>query len=426
MTLSSRTPPTTTNDPDAWPTPDDATVVSRRDTLVGAPPPPGPPPAAPPGAGPPADRRIGAGMLLGLGALALVAAGLLIAWLLTHRDSNNQTRTVIVTTGGGKGSFLPPKVAVPRLIGLHEQAALVRLGQLGLRPKAVFRPTKQPKGVVVSQKPEEATELPRGGRVTIVIDSGAPQVAVPDLTGGSFADAQRKLDQLGLDSTKTAVTSTEPPGTVVDQAPKPGGKLAKGSMVTLSVAKSGQPTQTTQTNTTTTSSATTPTTTSSATTPTTTSSATTPTTTAASTTPPQPTSATMPDVSGQKEAAAVSALSQAGILASLVFVPGSDTLGTVVQQAKPSGATLPYHAHVQLNISRGPNDNPLASVPNVIGQPLQQAVSTLNAAHLRLIYVKLPITSRTQVGKIVQQSPLGGGQAPQNAQVAVYLGVLRQ
>jgi beta-lactam-binding protein with PASTA domain len=416
MTLSSQTPPRTTNDPDAWPIADDATVVSRSDTRVG-----GPPPAAPPPPGPPADRRIGAGMLLGLGVLALVAAGILVAWLLTHRDSQNQTTTVIVTTGAGKGSLLPPKVSVPRLVGLKEQEALVRLGQLGLRPKEVFRPTKQPKGVVVAQKPQEATELPRGGRVTLVIDSGAPQVSVPDLTGGSFADAQRKLDQLGLDSTKTEVTSTEPAGTIVDQAPKAGGKLAKGSTVTLSVARSGQPTQTTQTNAATTNTPTTNATTNA----TTTSSATTPTTTAAAT-PPQPTSATMPDVSGQKEPAAVSALNQAGILASLVFVPADDPLGTVEQQAKPSGATLPYHAHVQLNISRGPNNNPLVSVPNVIGQPLDQAVGTLNAAHLRLIYVKLPVTSRTQVGKIVQQSPLGGGQAPQNAQVAVYLGVLRQ
>src|SRR4029078_730008 len=148
-------------------------------------------------------------------------------------------------------------------------------------------------------------------------------------------------------------------GTVVDQAPKPGGKLAKGSMVTLSVAKSGtSPTQTTQTKQQTTQTNET----------TTTSSATTPTTTAAAT-PPQPTSATMPDVSGQKEAAAVSALNQAGLLASLVFVPAHDPLGTVEQQAKPSGATLPYHAHVQLNISRGPNNNPLMSAPDAIGQP---------------------------------------------------------
>src|SRR4051812_18172025 len=318
----------------------EAPVVSQSDTRVGGAPPPRPP------AAPPLDRRIGAGMLLGLGALALVAAGLVIAWLLTHRDNTKQTTTVVVTTNGGK-TALPPKVSVPRLVGLKEQQALVRVGQVGLRPKEVFRPTKQPRGVVVSQKPEEATELRRGGKVTLVIDSGAPRVGVPDLAGTSIAAAQRKLDALGLQSTKTQVTSTAPSGTIVDQAPKPGSKLAKGSTVTLSVAKaspaqttppaatptqpsSTQPSSTqpssTQPSSTQPSSTQPSSTQPSSTQPTSTQpTSTQPTTTARSTTtpgsatttsqsrtttapatPPQPQNATMPDVSGQKEAAAVS------------------------------------------------------------------------------------------------------------------------
>jgi eukaryotic-like serine/threonine-protein kinase len=396
-----------------WPTRDEPTIVSRSDTRVGGAPPP--PPAAPP-----PDRRIGAGMLLALGALALVAAGIVIAWLLTHRNDKNQTTTVIVTTNGGTRSntvrsntVLPPKVSVPRLVGLKEQQALVRLGQVGLRPKEVFRPTKQRKGVVVSQKPQEASELRRGGKVTLVIDSGAPKVAMPDLTGMSLAAAQRKVDALGLQSTKTTVTSTEPAGTIVDQAPKAGGKLAKGSMVTLSVAKTA-PTQTAQT---------TPTTTTTQATTTTSQSATT--TAATPPPPPQPQNATVPDVNGQKEAAAVTALGKVGILASLAFVPSSEPFGSVVQQAKSAGTTVPFHAHVQINVSRGPSNSSSASVPNVIGQTLQEALSAVNGAHLRMIFLKLPVTSRTQAGKVVQQSPLSGAQAPQNAQVVVYLGAFK-
>jgi beta-lactam-binding protein with PASTA domain len=392
--LASRTPTET------WPTTEDDTAVTRSDTLVGGPPPPAaPPPAAPPE---PGDRRIGAGMLLALGALALVAAGILIAWLLTHQKSDHKTTTVLVTTQ--PKTAVPPKVTVPRLVGLKEQEALIRLGQIGLRPKEVFKPTKQPKGVVVSQKPQEATEAARGSRVTLVIDSGAPKVPVPDLTGMSFTDAQAKLDQLGLDSTKTEVTSDQPAGTIVDQAPKPGGKLDKGSTVTLSVAKSQAQATTPQ--------------------GTTSSTTTAPTTTAAA--PAQPQNATMPNVSGQKEPAAVTALGNAGILASIVFVPSSGPFGTVVQQAKPAGTTVPFHSHVQLNISRGSNNTTSATVPNVVGQTLQQAVSSLNAAHLRLIYLKFPVTSQTQAGKVAQQSPLSGATAPQNAQVVVYLGAFKR
>jgi beta-lactam-binding protein with PASTA domain len=297
-------------------------------------------------------------MLLGLGVLVLVAAGILIAYLLTHQKSDKQSTTVVVTTA--PSTTVAPKVAVPRFVGLKEQDALVRAGQVGLQPKEVFKPSKAPKGTVISQRPPEGTELARGGQVTLVVDS----------------------------SPKPTTTST--------------------------------PTTTTAT---TTQSASTPTTT--ATTPTTTQAATTtPATTAAA--PPQPTTATVPDVTGQKEASAVTALGNAGILASIVFVPGTDPLGTVLQQAKSAGTTVPFHSHVQINISRGPNATTDATVPNVVGQTLTQAVSTLNAAHLRLIYLKYPVTSQAQAGKVVQQSPLSGAKAPQNAQVVVYLGAYKK
>lgn len=329
--------------PDSWPTPEDETVVARRDTVVGGTPPPPP-------AGPPADRRIGAGMLLGLGALALVAIGILLAYFLTHRNNDHKTTTVLVTQPTA-ATTAPPKVAVPRLVGLKEADALVRLGQLGLKPKEEFKPTKKPTRLVVSQNPQEATEIERGGTVILVVDSGAPKTTPATTTA----------------PTTTAATTTAP-------------------------------------------------TTTAATT-------TAPTTTAAA--PPQPQNATVPDVQGQTEAAAVQSFANAGILASIAFIPGSDPLGTVEQQAKPSGTTVPYHSHVQINVSKGPNNNPAAQVPNVIGQTLQQAVSTLNGAHLRLIYVKYPVTSRTQAGKVVQQSPLAGNSAPQNAQVVVFLGAFK-
>jgi beta-lactam-binding protein with PASTA domain len=294
-------------------------------------------------------------MLFGLGALVLVAAGILIAYLLTHQKNDKQTSTVVVTTA--PSTTVAPKVAVPRFVGLKEQDALVRAGQVGLQPKEVFKPSKAPKGTVISQRPPEGTELARGGQVTLVVDS----------------------------SPKATTTST-PAAT-------------------------------------TTQSASTPTTT--ATTPATTQAATpAPTTTAAA--PAQPTTATVPDVTGQKEASAVTALGNAGILASIVFVPGTDPLGTVLQQAKSAGTTVPFHSHVQINISRGPNATTDATVPNVVGQTLTQAVGTLNAAHLRLIYLKYPVTSQAQAGKVVQQSPLSGAKAPQNGQVVVYLGAYKK
>jgi beta-lactam-binding protein with PASTA domain len=318
---------------DAWPTSDAPTAIA----------PPPPPPLAP--VEPPPDRRIGAGMALAIGAILLVALGILIAWLLTHRSSDKGSVTTVV-----------------------------------LRTQSTPATTSR-----------------------VTTPSVVAKIAMPDVRGRSLADARSALSAAGLKTAVTQVTSTKPAGTVVDEAPKPGAKLPKGSTVTLSVAHA--PTATGPTTTATTATTTAPTTTASA--------------------PPQPQNATMPDVTNQSEQSAAQALGRAGILASLVFVPAQDELGTVEQQAKPAGTTVPFHSHVQINISRGPNNNPLESVPSVIGKTLDQAVAAVQAAHLRLIFLKYPVTTRAQAGKIVQQWPLGGGQAPQNAQVLVYLGAFK-
>jgi eukaryotic-like serine/threonine-protein kinase len=382
---------------DTWPIPEDSPVL-REDTLIG-----GPPPVAP--ISPPPDRRIGAGMLLAIATIVVVALGVLAAWLLTHRGSKSTPTTVVLTTTASTAhtAASASRVAVPRLVGLKETEALVRLAQIGLRPKEIFRPTSQPSRTVVSQRPKEAAELRRGGQVTLVVDAGAPKIAVPNLKGMKIGDAQAKLDALGFRSTKTSVISDQPAGTIIDQAPEAGSKLAKGSALTLSVARAAG----TQTATTTAAS----------------SSSTSSTTAAAGS--PQPQNATMPDVQGQTEASAAQAMTQAGVLPSIVFVPSSDPLGTVEAQAKTAGTTVPYHSHVQINVSSGPGQKPQEQVPNVVGQQLQQAVAAMQAAQLRLIYVKLPVTDKAQAGKIAQQSPLGGSHAPQHAQVLVFLAVYR-
>ena len=59
---------------------------------------------------------------------------------------------------------------------------------------------------------------------------------MPDLTGETFSDAQTTLDAGGLNAAKKSVSSGKPAGTVVEQEPKAGTSVAKGSTVTLSVA----------------------------------------------------------------------------------------------------------------------------------------------------------------------------------------------
>jgi serine/threonine-protein kinase len=305
---------------DNWPT---------VDTIHGGPPPYTPPPPPPPEP----DSRFGAGMLLALTVIALAAAGVAVAYFLTHRDNGSNVTTTVVTTSG---------------------------------TAAVGKP-------------------------------------MPKLTGTKLDAAKATLLTLGIQPTITPQTSTQPAGTILAQAPEGGTTLTRGTPVTLVVARATSQATTTSTQATTTAQTTTAATTTAA-------------------TPPPPQTSTVPDVSNQTEAAAVQSLNREGIIASIAFIPGSDPLGTVEGQAKQAGTTVPYHSHMQINISSGPGDKPKEQVPNVIGQPLQQALSSINGANLRLLYLKFPVASRSQAGKIVQQTPLGGAQAPRNAQVLVYLG----
>jgi beta-lactam-binding protein with PASTA domain len=400
---------------DAWPTPDAPTVLATRETMVA---PPAPPPEEPP-----PSRRIGEGMLLGIVVVVLVAAGLLIAWFLTHRHhhSGSATTTVVVTTRSAGGAAATPaaKVAVPRVIGLTKEQAVARLAQVGLSPKPVSRAAANGKpGTVTAQRPREATTLRRGATVTVVVAKSA-QVAVPNVVGQPESHAVSALQGAGLKVAVAMVPSAQPQGRVTAQRPAPAAKAAKGSTVRINVSKGAQPRTTTAPAATSTAPATT-------TAATTTAAGTTTAAAAPAPSPAQPTTASVPDVTQTQLQPAVQQLDAAGFLSSIQYIPGDDPLGTVEHQSPNGGATAKTRSHVTINASSGPGQKEQETVPDASGQTLQQAVSTMQGAHLRLIFVKVPVTERTQVGKIVDQSPAAGKQAPQNAQILVYLGVLKQ
>jgi eukaryotic-like serine/threonine-protein kinase len=91
---------------------------------------------------------------------------------------------------------------------------------------------------VIETRPAAGQELEKGQDVTVVVSSGKERVAVPSVKGFTTDDARSALDDAGF---KTAVKEQESqdqdPGTVLDQDPQPGTTVAKGSTVTITVAK---------------------------------------------------------------------------------------------------------------------------------------------------------------------------------------------
>jgi eukaryotic-like serine/threonine-protein kinase len=133
----------------------------------------------------------------------------------------------------------PGQAAVPTVTGLPRAEAEQQLTNAGMKSKVQqeFSDTVK-KGVVISTSPPVGTLVERGTTVTLTVSKGKEQVAVPDIGGQTEDNARNAIESAGLRVGKvTQEESDQDPGTVIDQSPAAGKKVAKGSAVDLTVAK---------------------------------------------------------------------------------------------------------------------------------------------------------------------------------------------
>ena len=386
--------------------------------------------------GPPPERYWWLWLLL----LLLLVIGGLLAWYFLSRDDD--------------------KAVVPNVIGLREQQAEIRIQDRGLEPLPRSAQSDRPQGVVFAEKPGAGTQLDKGQTVTIFVSSG--RLAVPDVTGSTLADAQQKLEALGFKvevkrvaSTKqkgivldqdpaagvtalrgTTVTlnvssgakpvvvprvvgqtqgaavqaltalglkpvlqnvpSDQPAGTVVGQKPPAGKEVDKGAEVTVNVSTgAGQPTTTATTTTTT--------------------ATTTGTTTAGA-------PVRVPRVVGLAQTPALRRLNVLGLRPTVVYVRSSQPANSVVSQSPKSGTSLRPGTRVRVNVSTGPNPQPNAAVPNVVGQDQATAAQTLRDAGFKVAVLNRPTADQSKDGLVVEQQPRATSSIPGGSQVTIFIG----
>lgn len=144
--------------------------------------------------------------------------------------------TVVVEVSRG------PQVAeVPRVVGMSVEDARKTLREAGLLEGEVTEQfAREPAGTVVDQNP-------RGGQVRaaspvgLVVSRGPELVDVPEVRGKLFDEAQAALQGAGFAVLKEEAFNDAPAGTVLDQAPKPGERVERGSQARLAVSKGPEP-----------------------------------------------------------------------------------------------------------------------------------------------------------------------------------------
>jgi beta-lactam-binding protein with PASTA domain len=151
--------------------------------------------------------------------------------------------TLVVSSGSKKPS--PAALEVPGVVGLSASDAVVAIRDAGLEARIHLVESSTPAGTVLRQSPAEGASAPRGSSIRLDVAKSRPiapaaRIEVPDLVGGSVADARQQLRSLGLTVTVVQVRSDEPAGTVVRQSPRAGAELRKGATVRLAVSTGPQ------------------------------------------------------------------------------------------------------------------------------------------------------------------------------------------
>ncbi|MGH8547581.1 MAG: putative Ig domain-containing protein [Methylococcales bacterium] len=134
----------------------------------------------------------------------------------------------------------PAPVTVPSVVGLIRAAADSTLLAANLVTGSVttaFSGTV-PAGQVLSQNPAAGVPVPKGSAVDLVISSGPPLIAAPNVVGLSQNAAQAALlaANLTAGTVSTASSNSVPAGNVISQNPPAGTAVVQGTSVDLVVS----------------------------------------------------------------------------------------------------------------------------------------------------------------------------------------------
>ena len=132
-------------------------------------------------------------------------------------------------------------VAVPNVAGRNVDDAARQLQQAGFQVKRTDVDAGGSQDDVVGSDPPAGTQVAPGSTVTLQVTTGdGSEPKMPDVTGDRLRDAQRKLQQEGINDVSLqpqATTDKGEDGRVLDQTPSSGDRVAPGDRVVLVVGQ---------------------------------------------------------------------------------------------------------------------------------------------------------------------------------------------
>ena len=131
------------------------------------------------------------------------------------------------------------QIEMPTVINLTQEKAVKELEKRGLKANILRteESDEYDKGKVMKQDPEANTKVDKGTIVNLVISAGR-EVAVPDLSGLTFTEAEEALKDVGLSigRTSTEYDDIVAKDLILKQDPKPDTNIQAGSKVDVVVS----------------------------------------------------------------------------------------------------------------------------------------------------------------------------------------------
>ncbi len=310
------------------------------------------------------DRRRGQQRKSNTSTILLVAAGILVlvGAILIGRWA---------FSGNGVGNDAVP---TPNFVGetVNDAKRLARNSDLKLT--TTNKPCEnQSKGKVCDQDPKAGTQVKKNDTISLVVSTGAPKVAVPSVVGDIIDDARATLegDKYQFKVETKPKESPEDPGTVLEQNPRLGEEVEKGSTITLTIAKAEE-------------------------------------------------KSTVPDVLGQSCDQAKAQMTANNLVGNCTEVDTQDDnqVGKVIATTPQSGSSVDRNSSV--NIQIGKKEQQKARVPQVVGQTVGQAKQTLAQAGFTNIQFANG-SDQSDTALVAGQDPQGNQEVDDPANTTVTL-----
>ena len=264
---------------------------------------------------------------------------------------------------------------VPNTVDQELTVAQQMLGDKGFKTTVKRVTSNQLNNEVLSQDPTGGTDAKTSDPVALTVSNGPGDGIVPDVAGDEADRAERELRNAGFKPVVAEVySSAHEAGFAVGTNPAAGTDMQKDTKITLNVSKG-------------------------------------------------PRHAQVPNVIGLSENNADATLTNAGFRVDHSYQVANKTPGSVIAQDPSADNSAAIGSSVQVVIDRKATK---VKVPNTVGMSQSQGDRTLQNAGLDAVFVTRTVTSYSQNGIVLAESPSSGSSVIEGSNVVLTIGRYKQ